>query len=166
MIPQSSSPATGNPGGPAFGSPAPVSQRVVPTGTTGTTRLIVRRPVDPRDPPAVTAREFRRHRLARLADVAVILGRWDDADRQELADPWRLPVEPIADAPPVVPTRTGYAVPAFVAVAAWPHRTADDARELAERVAARPLAYLPLVLAMPGVADLRVTFGKGAARAT
>ena len=56
----------------------------------------------------------------------------------------------------------GFTVPGFVAVAAGRHRNAASARELAVRVAARPLTYLRLVLLMPGTADLRVTFGKGA----
>jgi hypothetical protein len=76
----------------------------------------------------------------------------------------RAPVESIDNPAEVVPTADGYEVPGFARIVARPHRGPYEARQLAQRVACRPLTYLPFVLVMPGVTDLRPTFGKAVAR--
>lgn len=75
-----------------------------------------------------------------------------------------LPLDPIADPADVVPDGPGggWRVVGFATVAGRPHRRSSDARQLAVRIALRPLAYLPLLtrLGVAGVKDVRVSFGK------
>ena len=76
---------------------------------------------------------------------------------------WRSPVEgkaPVAE-PTLLPCG-GYEVPSLARVLAAPHRTSFEARELADRFAKSATSYLPLALhfELPGVTDLRPTYGR------
>ena len=74
----------------------------------------------------------------------------------------RLPVKDVEHVAAVERVPLGYRV-ARVALVNWGRdagRNATTARRLADRIARRPLAYLPLALLMPGVTDLRPTFGQ------
>jgi hypothetical protein len=76
--------------------------------------------------------------------------------------PELLPVESIDEPHRIVSTSTGYEVAGIARVDIAPGRNRGEARRLADRIARCPLTYLPLCLwfGLPGVADLRVTFGK------
>lgn len=76
-----------------------------------------------------------------------------------------IPVIPVGDPADVEAEPGGYVVRGLARVLARPHRRDDAARRLAARIALRPSTYLSLCLSMnvPGVADLRPSFGKGAA---
>lgn len=80
---------------------------------------------------------------------------------------WALPVDPIDDPHRLRIVPAGVEVVGVALVTAAPHRTPKEAAALAARVAVRPSTYLPLLLwlGVVGVRDLRVTFGKEAARA-
>lgn len=80
---------------------------------------------------------------------------------------WRLPVEPLAEPHDIRRVPAGVEVPGVAFVTAAPHRCDRDAAAIAARIGLRPNTYLSLCvgLGMPGVFDLRPTFGKGAALA-
>jgi hypothetical protein len=73
----------------------------------------------------------------------------------------RLPVPNDPHPARVVQTAAGFEV-VGVALVTTDGRRSDTARRLADRIARRPLVYLPLCLWLdiPGVTDLRPTFGR------
>lgn len=76
---------------------------------------------------------------------------------------WRPPFEGVDPISPVVALPCGgFESPGLARVAAAPHRSTQDARDLAERFARSPTDYLPLAthLGLPGVTDLRPTYGR------